>query len=126
MARHKQSPQVSYKQERLCVVIAERFGLTLPDGWDGDSWFMKNFLDAFAFDPETGEGGFDRVRYLIQYVREGRDFDDIARRMTLPRDQVRLMVAMLQATSTDLTETIDRGEPASDIEDEIADRGDWL
>ena len=76
-------------------------------GFEADGPWTRKFLDIFAYDPDTDEDVFRRVRNVIQYVREGRDMPEMGRKVGLRPDQVEFMIGVLRDSGHDLEEVIE-------------------
>ena len=61
----------------------------------------------FAFDPEMEEDVFRRIRNIAQYVREGRDMPEMARKIGLRADQVEFMIEVLRDSDYDMEEIVE-------------------
>jgi hypothetical protein len=96
-ARRKPSP-VSAAQRELAHVILARFGLTAPAGALEDPRWVGNLLDVFAFDGESGQGGYRALRSLVLRCIEGCDADHIARVIGVSAEAVRQAVQVLHAS----------------------------
>jgi hypothetical protein len=94
-------------QIELARIIANRHEVQLRFGFEGDGAWTRKFLDVFAYDPEVEEDVFRRVRNVTQYVREGRDMPEMARKVGLRPDQVEFMVSVLRDSDVDLEEVVE-------------------
>ena len=92
-------------QIELARIIANRHEVQLRFGFESDGAWTRKFLDVFAYDPELEEDVFRRVRNVTQYVREGRDMPEMARKIGLRADQVEFMIEVLSDSGYDM----DRG-----------------
>ncbi|EWY40126.1 hypothetical protein N825_03110 [Skermanella stibiiresistens SB22] len=97
----------SAAQVELARLIAERHEVTLPLGFEADGPWTRKFLDVFAYDPEVEEDVFRRVRNIVQYVREGRDMPEMARKVGLRPDQVEFMISVLRWSDYDMEEVVE-------------------
>jgi len=91
-------------QIELARIVADRHEVQLRYGFESDGVWTRKFLDVFAYDPEIEEDVFRRVRNVIQYVREGRDMPEMARKVGLRADQVEFMIAVLRDSDYEMEE----------------------
>lgn len=94
-------------QVELARLVADRHEVRLPTGFESDGIWTRKFLDVFAYDPEAEEDVFRRVRNLVQYVREGRDTPEMARKVGLRPDQVEFMISVLRWSDYDMEEVVE-------------------
>jgi hypothetical protein len=94
-------------QIELARIIANRHEVQLRFGFESDGAWTRKFLDVFAYDPEVEEDVFRRVRNVSQYVREGRDMPEMARKVGLRPDQVEFMISVLRDSEFDLDEVVE-------------------
>jgi hypothetical protein len=94
-------------QIELARLVADRHEVRLREGFEVDGPWTRRFLDVFAFDPDTEDDVYRRVRNVTQYVREGRDMPEMARKLGLRPDQVEFMIDLLRDSGHDLEEVRD-------------------
>jgi hypothetical protein len=94
-------------QIELARLIASRHEVQLRFGFESDGAWTRKFLDVFAYDPEMEEDVFRRIRNVSQYVREGRDMPEMARKIGLRADQVEFMIAVLRDSGYDMEEVVE-------------------
>ena len=94
-------------QIELARLIASRHEVQLCFGFESDGAWTRKFLDVFAYDPEMEEDVFRRIRNVSQYVREGRDMPEMARKIGLRADQVEFMIAVLRDSGYDMEEVVE-------------------
>lgn len=102
--RRRPVPPPTAAQVALARTVAARHEIDLPEGVTGDGAWMRAFLDVFAYDPETEEGVFRRVRNLIQWAREGRTPAEMAHKLGLPAERVVFALGVLRDSGHDLAE----------------------
>ncbi len=103
----KESGRPTPAQIDLARIVSDRHEVVLPFGYELDGPWIRRFLDCFAFDPETEEDVFRRVRNITAYAREGRTTADMARKLDLRPDQVDFIVETLRGSGYDLNEVIE-------------------
>lgn len=104
----------SYQQLGLARLVADRHGLTLPDGYEDDGPWIRRFLDVFAFDPATELDVFRRVANLIQWAREGREPGEMARKLEIKANLVTFALEVLHDSGINLDEVVEDLGPDPD------------
>jgi hypothetical protein len=94
-------------QIELARLVADRHEVRLREGFEVDGPWTRRFLDVFAFDPDTEDDVYRRVRNVTQYVREGRDMPEMARKLGLRPDLVEFMIGVLRDSGCDLEEVVE-------------------
>ncbi|MDR3519260.1 MAG: hypothetical protein P4M00_26000 [Azospirillaceae bacterium] len=93
---------LSYQQIALARLVADRHGITLPLGFEDDGPWTRRFLDVFAFDTQTEQDVFRRIVNLRQWAREGRDADEMGRKLDIKPALVVFALAVLRDSGFDL------------------------
>ena len=94
-------------QVELVRIVADRHEVSLPFGFESDGPWTRKFLDVFAFDPEYEEDVHRRIRNIVQYVREGREIPEIARKLNIRPEQAEFMVGVLSQSGYPMEEVVE-------------------
>ena len=97
-------------QLNLARIIADRYRLSLPGGYENDLPWVKMFLDCFAYHAETGLGGSRQLWNIQQWFREQRDHQDIANKIMLTVNHVEFIRDMLVRCGYGVDPVIDQGD----------------
>jgi hypothetical protein len=91
-----QNKKLSSAQIALCLTLQERHGLKIPYHELCDYEFGKQFLNLFAFDPDSHQlTGLRRVNTIIDYYYWDKDRKHLQFKLDLSAEETDFMVSVL-------------------------------
>jgi|tagenome__1003787_1003787.scaffolds.fasta_scaffold20323974_2 hypothetical protein len=102
-----QLPFPTDAQIDLARVLAVRHEVSLPEGFEGDAVWTRNFLDSFAFDTNTEQDIYRRIRNIMQWCREVRAPEEMARKLDITPKQVDFIISVLHDSGYELAEVVE-------------------
>jgi len=104
-------------QLRFVDELTDRFDLRLDDEDSYDYYFVKDLLDAFAFDSKSPYAtGFRRVNVIKNAIGDGQEPEYIANKLDMPAHLVKFIIKLLISSGHNLEQVEeDLNEDPEDI-----------